>query len=393
MTNYIDDSGIHIESLTEIQNRLIDGFKTIYNLENIPTTSPDMQMIQLIALEKLDILNFIVANTENFYIQNAIGANLDNLLQLSYLERRAGTYTLINVEIVTDRALNLNGIDGNYDNIINAFKVQDAEGNQFILQQSQIIASPGTYTFIFQAEKIGEVLVLPNTVNVFSTIMNGIISVNNPSATLQIGINEEADAQLRQRHFNVIGKNSVGFFQSIYSGIKNLENVLDIKLFENNTNAINSLGMPSFSFWVIAKGGNSTEIANVIYLNRNVGQMYGDTEVEITQIDGSIFTVKFDYAISEEIYLKMTLSDLQGFDELDFDWIKDKLVENVVFNINEIANNTNVISYLNQLLGENIYINTLQFSLNDIDYFNTLDTSSVKNYFILTKAKIDIAYS
>jgi hypothetical protein len=118
--------------------------------------------------------------------------------------------------------------------------------------------------------------------------------------------------------------------------------------------------------------------------------MKGDETFEITQVDGSPFIVRWDEVVTENLFIKFTATSLDGDTPVDYDAIKDYLIENFVPGVNEKVN-TNKLGTDVQNADPNAFISSDGFSTSAAGvYTETLSPSSKQNQFVLSEANIII---
>lgn len=84
--------------------------------------------------------------------------------------------------------------------------------------------------------------------------------------------------------------------ESIKSAIlENVQGVLSVAPYENDTNETDSMGRPPHSVEIVVDGGNATEIAQQI-LNTKAGGIstYGDVETVLHGVYGEDITIRFN---------------------------------------------------------------------------------------------------
>jgi len=283
-TNEVNETGLTTENLNEIIQNLEDGLKTIYGNDiNVESNSPDGQLINITAQLKVDLLELLTQIYNSFDPDNAIGRTLDSRVVINNIQRKSGTYTQQEVEITTDRALNLEGLDAEADNPDGVgYTVADNNGNEFILLDSVSIIGAGIYSLIFRAKDIGKVETTQNTITNPVSVILGITNINNPNSALEIGDNEETDVELRLRREKSVAIGSLGYLDGLLGAILNINGVIDSTIYENFTSTTDSDGIPSHSIWVIVEGGANTEIAEQIYKKKSYGAgMKGAVVVDI----------------------------------------------------------------------------------------------------------------
>lgn len=345
MPNAITATGITTASQTELVSQFTAAFQTIYGADiDLDPETPDGQMQMIFIQAVLDLEDLITQVYNMFDPDNAIGAVLDQRVAINGIQRQAGTFTVTNITIATSQSVNLYGIDQDVQPV---FTVADASGNQYELQTTQTGFNPGSggTALVFQAVNPGAITPTPNTITVPVTIVLGVSSINNPTPATSIGINEETDAALRVRRQQSVSLASQGYLSGLLAALKNLTGMVAAFVYENNTNSTNLDGVPGHSIWVIVSGtALAADIANAIYTKRNAGcGMFGSINFVITQVDGSFFTVSWDGVVQETLFMKFTVSSINGSGVPNIAAIRAGLVNSLVpgvfqeVNINELA--------------------------------------------------------
>lgn len=303
MTSALDASGLTIEPKADIIQDLVDGYKTIYGPDiNVDSNSPDGQRINIEAQAVADQLELVLDTYNASAVPTSYGARLDQLCALNGIQRKQGTYTQAEVLVTATLAVTLPGQDQTTQT---PFTVADNEGNQFQLLVTHAFGSPGSATLTFVAVNIGQVQTTVNTITNVVTSTLGISTVNNPDVSGDvIGVNEETDAELKLRHDRSFTLAAVGLSDSMEAALKNLADVQDAYVVENDTGGTVN-GIPAHGVWPIVLGGTSLEIGTAIYSKKSPGcNLKGSTTQVITRPNGSSFTAKWDVAIAQPLYIK-----------------------------------------------------------------------------------------
>lgn len=390
MPNQITAAGIEIETYAQVVNNIVNGSSSspgmvqIYGSDiNIGSNTPDGQMINIYALSKIDILNLCVAIYNSFDPDQAVGISLDRIAQIAGLTRKAGTYTKVVIDVVTNANINLNGLDTS-----TPYTIQDSTGNQFNLITSASLTT-GSNALNFQAAAIGFIQVLANTLTVPVTIVAGVVTVNNATTPYEVGTNQETDANFRLRRQASTAFPAQGPLKSLYAGLNSLTGVVQGVVYENITNAVDGDGIPAHGIWVVMDGGTAEDIGETIYAYRNLGvPMAGAETYTITQVDGSTIDMKYDEVVEQDLYLEATLVSITG-SAIDRDAIKAALVTNYVLGIYEPAD----VSTLNQqirAINPDVVCSLLGVSDDDITYVNLLSPASKQNKFVLATSRITL---
>ena len=336
--NYVDDTGLHTQSISELVTQLSDGMKTIYGVDiNLDQNSPDGQMINIFAQAVTDLLDAVTMVYNSFNPTVATGVVLDQRCALNGVVRQGASYTRTNITITTDRILTLPGLD-TFPNA--PFIVSDATGNQFALEVTQTLAV-GANVLEFISLVAGQVETTVNTLTNIVTVTLGVLSANNPTSAISTGVNEETDANLRIRRQQSVSLPSIGYLEGLIGALRNIANVTDVAVYENDTGTTDVNGIPGHSIWCVVDGGSNSDIADVIYVKRNAGcGMKGSVTVTVTQINGIAFAVKFDRPVYEDLYIQMVLESIDPAHVIDTTAIKTLLYNGIVYGIYDPADFT-----------------------------------------------------
>lgn len=395
MPNIIDASGLTTKTKDEIVTYLNGQFQTAYGADiNLEPSSPDGQIIGIIAQLAVDNLDLQTQIYNTFNPDNAIGTTLDARAALNGIQRKGGTFTLTNITVVTDRSLSLAGLDTEIDNPDGVgYTVQDSSGNKFILAASQVVAGAGTYVYQFRAKDIGAVLTVPNTITTPVTIVLGVVSVNNPTALTSLGIDQEQDSLMKVRRQRSLALSSRGYLEGLLAALLNVNSVTAAFVYENVTGAVDGDGVPEHSIWVIVNGGSDADVAAAIYSKRNAGcGMKGSEVVNVLQVDGTLFTIKFDRVTAQNLYIQLTMTPLDGVGTIDTTFMKAQIVARLVPGVYEQVNINELSTIVQQIDPNALVVPTVGdgFSLTAGSYTNTLTPSAKNRQFALATARIAI---
>lgn len=378
MPNIIDANGLQTATREELVTQYTTDFQTIYGPDvNLDQDSPDGQMINIFIQSVLDLSDLLRQIYNGFDPDLAVGVTLDERVAINGIQRQAGTFTITNITVVTSQALNLYGLDQDTQPV---FTVSDNAGNLWELQETENVPGSGTYVLIFQAAVPGAVLTTPNTITVPVTIVLGVTSVNNPTTYTSLGINEETDAAFKIRRQRSVSIASQGYLKGLLAALENINGVTSAFVYENNSNAIDVDGVPGHSIWVIVAGtGAPEEIANAIYQKRNAGcGMFGDIEYEVTQVDSTVFLVKWSDVESEELFIKFTATSIDGINLPNIAAIRSGLVESFVPGVFQEVDINHLATKV-QDIDPNCLVTDAGFGLTALGPFTNTLTPSAKN--------------
>lgn len=393
MPDQLDGTGLQVKNLSELISELTSDLQSIYGPDiNVDSNSPDGQQINIYCQKGVDTREVLQKVYNSFNPDLAEGRVLDQRVAINNIKRKQGSFTFQDIEITIDRALNLVGLDGDANelepDIENLYTVKDDEGNEFYLLASQSEAGAGTYTYTFRAKELGAVETLPNTITTPVTIIAGVTNINNPSAASSVGINEETDIEVRIRRKSSTALNAIGPVDSLEAALNNLDLVTIAIVYENYTDSVDANGIPANTIWVIIEGGDPDDIGDIIYRKRTLGcGMKGTETSNILRPNGETFVALFDRPISQNLWIRFTVSLPGGF--IDTDALKALIVQNVKWEIGKNAKAGVITSYV-QSLDEDYIIENMEVSTDDVSYYEVVNPTSIQHKFINDITRIDI---
>ena len=145
-------------------------------------------------------------------------------------------------------------------------------------------------------------------------------------------------------------KNAQNSAEAINAKIAALPDVKHVRVLENNTGQRDSFGVEPHSINVIVNGGDSADIADVIYQNKGAGVgLQGDTQVTL-QRDNEQRVIKFDRAAMVDIQISMRCVRYEDFTQINKSEITEQLAKQV-FNIGQAVSLSRLYSPINQVGG------------------------------------------
>ena len=361
MPNVLDRTGLQVKTRREILTELETGFQSIYGQDiALGQDTPDGQLINILAQILADFGELIKGVYSSQDPDQAIGNSLSRLGSINGIQRKAGSYTVTEAQVVTDRPLTLYGQDQTDRDI---FTIQDNEGNRFQLISTTSIGTPGEINALFRSEVVGAVLVIPNTLKTQATIVVGVTSVNNPNKPTTIGTNEETDTAFRLRRELAVSKVSDGYLNSVQSGLLNLEGIVSVIVDENYENVVGTYGTAPHTIWPILSGSATPEsIANVLYAKRSAGcGMRGEVSHTLSFSDGTSFEARWSNFKTDNAFLRLEASLITGVGIIDTDNIEQQILDN--FKLVDVGPTTNndLISQVHGSL-PNVVLSDVEFA-------------------------------
>ncbi len=153
-----------------------------------------------------------------------------------------------------------------------------------------------------------------STADLLLTGTAGTTITNGSPVAATVGSPAETDAELRIRQGQSVALSSITPFEGVDGAIANVAGVTRHKLYENDTGATDSNGLPPHSISAIVEGGDVTEIAQTIRGNKGQGTAtYGTTSVTVPDTYGNPHVISFSRSTDVPIFVAITLKVFTGY--------------------------------------------------------------------------------
>ncbi len=304
--------GISAPDYQTVLDTITGYFQQIYGSDAyLEPDSKDGQMVALVALAIHDANNTAISVYRSFSPATALGDALTSNVKINGITRRSATNSTVDLLLT-----------GTVGTTITNGSVRDTNSVVWNLPATVVIGSDGTVVATATCANSGAVAAVAGSVNGINTPTRGWASVTNPLAAT-VGVAAETDAELRVRQSQSVALPSLTPFDAVDGAIANVEGVTRHKLFENDTEATDSNGLPPHSISAIVEGGDATEIANTIRSVKGQGvSTYGTTAVIVTDKYGNPYIIRFSRPVDVPIYVSITLKALTGYSSEVGDEIK-----------------------------------------------------------------------
>ncbi|WHQ16357.1 baseplate J/gp47 family protein [Edwardsiella anguillarum] len=295
--------GISAPDYQTILDTLTSYFQQIYGTDAyLDPDSKDGQLVALVALAIHDANNMAIAVYNGFSPATGRGAGLSSNVKINGIGRRGATNSTVD--------LVLTGVAGT--SITNG-TVKDTNNVIWRLPTPVTIGVSGTVTVTATCSSSGAVAALAGAITTINTPTRGWTSVTNP-AVATVGALAETDADLRIRQGQSVALPSLTPFDGVDSAIANVAGVTRHKLYENDTGATDSNGLPPHSISAIVDGGDVTAISQAIRGSKGQGTAtYGTTAVTVPDTYGNPHVISFSRSTDVPIYGHITLQAFAGY--------------------------------------------------------------------------------
>ena len=138
----------------------------------------------------------------------------------------------------------------------------------------------------------------------------------------------ETDAEVRARIKNSLAGRGASVADALLAAVLNARGVKDARLYINETDTTDSIGIPSHSIAVVTRNGNAAAIAQAIFDNKPPGiGTYGTTTKIVTDAAGNEHSVSYTSYSAKMIQIYPYITLLEGGDQ---DAIRDAVVPAIV---------------------------------------------------------------
>ncbi len=339
MTDSLTAQGLSVKDnatlLAEIQDFIQSTYSPNGEQIDFSSASPDGQFTNILATIGTTHRELITQVYNATDPSKCVGTQQDSKYQLNFLHRNGGTYTTQNINIVANKTVTLQGLDGSYnDNVSSAFTVSDDSGELWYLIDTATVYA-GTTSLAFRAQNIGATVPTIGTITTIVTVTDGIVSVSNDVGYTSLGENQESNLDFGIRRDRSVALASGNSTDTIYSRLLALQGVADCQIDDNNTNATDEQGTEAHTIWVVVDGGANLDIADIIYDNISGNETRGNVLVPIQNMAGQVVNIRFDRPEPTPFYIKFDLKPLVQIAEINQEQIKEQTVANLSYKLGE----------------------------------------------------------
>ncbi|WP_159262549.1 baseplate J/gp47 family protein [Proteus mirabilis] len=312
----ITETGIVIDSLSDVHKRLTDGFKRIYGDDiSIDADSPDGQMIGLFSQEIDNINQALSMIAQMLDPYKATGAWLEQRAMYAGIVRRGADYSYLDDVIVTGKQ----GVKVPKGSIFS-----DGNLSKWVTLADIVLDINGSARVNMRSHELGAFSIQAGKELSMDTVIVGIEKITTTKIAKE-GVFEEMDGSLLTRFMRSHSINNHDDRQGLESALLDLPDVKQARVYENFTNQTDDKGVPAHSLNAVVIGGSDDDIGLTI-LKKKIGGCGVFGSISNTQeYAGAQRTVKFDRASNVNIKVKLLLERVGGFHDIDTESIKSAL--------------------------------------------------------------------
>lgn len=247
-----------------------------------------------------EFVNQIDPDSADGFMQDAIG-------RIYFLDRHPATATVVQCTCY--------GVPGTIIPI-GALAIDDQD-NLYSSLAAVTITGAGTVTADFACMVTGPIACPTGSLSRIYRAVMGWESLNNPAAGVQ-GSDVESRADFEYRRKQSVAINGHGSLPAIYAAVFDQDNVVDVFVTENTASVEVGMGATNYvlaphSLYVSVLGGNSQDIARIIWSKKNTGCDYnGNTAITVTDDSYSYpqpsYNVRFQRPIIKPVLFNVQLA-------------------------------------------------------------------------------------
>ena len=369
----ITDQGIVAPDYQTILDKLTGYFRQIYGEDAyLDPDSKDGQMLAIYALGLHDANNVAIDVYNSFSPATGRGRALAGNVKINGITRKVATNSTADVVIT-----------GEAGTFISSGSVRDANNMLWDLPVNLTIPAAGNLTVTATCRTTGQIAAVASSINKIATPTRGWISVTNPAAAA-VGAPVETDAALRIRQSKSVALASVTPFIAIDGAIANIAGVTRHKLFENDTGAVDTNGLPAHSISAIIDGGDTEVIAQTIRGKKGQGvATFGKTAIVVQDKYGNPHTINFSRPADVPVFVDIKIKVFTGYTALIAQQMK-----------------TEIAAYINGLgIGESVLLSRVYSPANlgvvsggNARYYDISELKIGKSAASVASANIPLAY-
>lgn len=301
----VTERGFHRPTYVELLDALEYKARELFGNKAILTVRSPLGIFLRIFAWMLNILFSLMEDVYNSrFVDTAVGTSLYNLgkaIGLSLLPAQKASGYIV-----------LSGTPGTA--IPSGFLVKTIAGLQYAVLTEERIGEDGSVTLPIQSVDTGaDYNVAAGTVKEITNPLDGVQSCTNPAA-IDGGRGRETDEEFRDRYAQSVdyagGVNADALAGEI---LQNVESVYSAICYENDTDELDTMGLPPHSIELVVYGGLDADIAKAIFRRKAAGiQTYGSKTIPVLSTNGQTININFSRPSTVPVYVKITNLETDG---------------------------------------------------------------------------------
>lgn len=204
--------------------------------------------------------------------------------------------------------------------------VEDGFGNQWALPSVLVIPLSGQIVATAICQTPGSITAAANTINQIVNVQPGWQSATN-LASATVGNPVETDAALRRRQAISTALAAVSPLEALAGVVANVAGVQRSRIYQNDTDAPDTNGVPGHSIAAVVEGGDAMAIAQAIASKKSPGcGTFGTISEIVLDEKGVPNTIDFFSLSIVPIYVSITIKPFAGYVETTGNLISASIV-------------------------------------------------------------------
>lgn len=305
MPNTLDGTGLTIKTLEELLEDIQTDQRALIDPDiDVSDETPLGQLNGIFAGHLAEVLELVQEVYNGQIPANAVKATLDGISAITGTRRLYAAPTRVQATINVDGGFIAD--PGDLIAHISGDPSKRFTNSESVLNPNAVAANVSVE---FVAEENGPTSVGAGTLVVIAEPVTGWNSITNPLQEKSLGRFTETDEALRTRRERDLAAGGDTTVDAIRTEIvATVEGILEIEVVENDEEVTDANGIPAKSFEVLVRGGDDTEIAEVILAKKPVGiRAFGTTEVTVQDAQGNDHVIGFSRPDAVEVHVEASL--------------------------------------------------------------------------------------
>lgn len=396
----ITKDGVTGTTLSEYKEKIEEKYLEIDPGWDIDPATPDGLAIAVWAEMLANLDEGVVNAYQSVDPNSAIGQQLDRIAAFAGISRNAATYSTAMVTF-----------SGNNNVTVPTGTTvrHRLTGTTWATGSSGETGDTGEVTLAVTCTTAGEQSANVGTLTILSSAIGGITAVTNDDAA-SLGREEESDSEFRVRRNESVAIMGTGQNESMYAALLNLDGVKQVRIYENDSNLIDEMGLYSHSIAIFVDGGEDMEIAENIASRKgqgcglNGGNHNIGTVVDIT-LNSSINYPLLTTFFRPEYVTIYVIIEIYAESEMNEDTIKSDVVNYSVygftetsgfsktgFRIGEDISSGRLYTPVNYTVSNNGYVSAIKIGTSVDDINSTVIETKINQLGVFDAENIEIVY-
>ena len=298
----LTENGIELRKLNEI----VDDETVLWSQKTGDVdVAPSSAAGELIAIKSEDVARF-EQDIASVFVSNTIMADGNNL---DLFGERKGVYRGLNKPTIA--VVSITGINDTF--IPEGTSFTSTDNDEVFLTQYDITILAGVASVAVESVNYG-VTCTANSLSLTTPII-GVTTATNSSSGV-VGYENESDSAYRVR-IGQFGTATTQIKDGLYLALLGISGVARARVVDNNTDSILYGEVPPRHFAPVVQGGNSVEIADVVYNFMQCGNPSFGSEINtVKSIRGELYSVYFTRATEQLVVVEIDYTADITFDTL-----------------------------------------------------------------------------